>query len=410
MLKNNLNLRTILSDGCEAIEDYQVSEAEKANRAKTKFLSNMSHELRTPLNVIIGMCDIARHHIDDIGKVKDCLEKINKAGDHLIELVDSALDITRIEQGRELIKEQEINIDHFMNEIWTLLEALAADKSIMLDISARNVVNRRVLGDYGHMMQVIINLATNAIKYTPEGGFVKIWVEEKENDKKNKVTYEFICKDNGIGMSQDFIEHIFEPFARAEDSRVREINGVGLGMSIVNNIVKLLDGDIVIESCVGIGTTIKVRFDLELLKGQNLKEDINEFRLRELRKLEERRIILIAEDIQDNREVLETYLEDLGFEVECAENGEAVVDMFMASEEKFYRAIFMDIEMPVMDGYQATLMIRGLNRSDSNIPIIAMTANAFKDDRDEAARVGMDYYLTKPLKMERLEQIIHILD
>ena len=388
----------------------EKSEAERANIAKTKFLSNMSHELRTPLNVIVGMCDIARHHIDDIDKVKECLEKISKAGDRLIELVDNALDITRIEQGRELIKEQDMCVDDFAEEVRALLQPLAVQKSIVFDVSAKDVYNRKVIADYGHLLQVVVNLATNAIKYTMQGGFVKVRIKERGNNNPELATYEFMCKDNGIGMEPEFLEHIFEPFIRAEDSRVNQINGAGLGMSIVRNIVDMFGGTINIKSRPGVGTTVRVTFDFKISEGQDAIVDVDSFRQKKLQTLKDRRIVLVAEDQHDNQEVLVTYLEDLGYEVNIAENGEEVVDKFMASQEKFYRGIFMDIQMPVMNGYQACMMIRGLNRCDSNIPIIAMTANAFETDREEAFRAGMDYYLTKPLKMEQLGQIASVLD
>lgn len=404
MKKENLYTDIISYDNSE------VSEAERANIAKTKFLSNMSHELRTPLNVIIGMCDIARHHIDDIDKVRDCLDKISKAGDRLIELVDNALDITRIEQGGELIREQDMCVDDFADEVRSLLDPLAKQKSIVLDVSAEDVYNRKVVADYGHLLQVVINLATNAIKYTMQGGFVKIRIKEKGNNDTGVATYEFMCKDNGIGMDQEFLKHIFEPFVRAEDSRVNQIKGAGLGMSIVRNIVDMFGGTIKIKSRPGVGTTVRVVFNFRISEGQEAITDVDSFRQRRLQSLRERQIVLVAEDQHDNQEVLVTYLEDLGYEVDVAENGEEVVDKFMASEEKFYRGIFMDIQMPVMNGYQACVMIRGLNRCDSNIPIIAMTANAFDSDRDEAFRAGMDYYLTKPLRMEQLGQITDLLD
>lgn len=388
----------------------EISEAERANIAKTKFLSNMSHELRTPLNVIVGMCDIARHHIDDIDKVRECLEKISKAGDRLIELVDNALDITRIEQGRELIKEKDMCVDDFAGEVRTLLEPLAEKKSIVLDVSAKDVYNRKIIADYGHLLQVVINLATNAIKYTMQGGFVKVRIKERNNSNPELATYEFMVKDNGIGMDQEFIKHIFEPFVRADDTRVNQIKGAGLGMSIVKNIVDMFGGTIKIKSRPGVGTTIRVIFDFRISEGQDAIVDVDGFRQKKLQTLKERRIVLVAEDQHDNQEVLVTYLEDLGYEVDVAENGEEVVDKFMASQEKFYRGIFMDIQMPVMNGYQACVMIRGLNRCDSNIPIIAMTANAFESDREEAFRAGMDYYLTKPLKMEQLGRITELLD
>lgn len=321
-------------------------------------------------------------------------------------MVNKVLDITKIEQGKTLIKEKEFNIEELTKEIKNMLEPLAAQKNIIFRISDKEVVNRQIIGDYSHIMQIMINLGTNAIKYTPQGGFAEIKITELKNESVDTVTYNFVCQDNGMGMSEEFLERIFEPFVRGDDTRVNNISGSGLGMAIVKKIVEAMNGRITIKSTEGMGTKVTVDLDFKTVEGTKEVIDLESFKLQELQRLRNKKIILVAEDKIDNREVLVTYLEDLDYEVEAADDGEMAIDLFMESEEGFYKAILMDIDMPIMNGYQATLMIRGLNRSDNDIPIIAMTANVFSEDRDKAKKVGMDGYLTKPLKMECLENML----
>ncbi len=379
----------------------------KEHHIGKEFLSNMSHEVRTPLNVIVGMCDIAMRHTDDRNKVENCLRKISVAGDHLIELMDNLLDITKIEQGCIDIQEREFEVDKLVDEIKIMTESSASRKNLIFDIASGGVINRKVKGDYGHALRAMLNIVSNAVKYTPDGGFVKIVINEVYNSDPESTTYKFTCRDNGIGMSEEFLEKVYNPFVRADDIRVNQINGSGLGMSIVKKIVEALDGDIEIHSKEGTGTSVTMTFSFRV---SGVKRDLEEIRGQEHERITDRRIVLIAEDQQENREVLVDYLNDLGIHSEYAVNGEQAVDMFIESEEGTYKAVFMDIEMPVLDGYKASLMIRGLNRRDKNIPIIALTANAFQSDREKALKAGMDHYLTKPLKMDALSELLNKTD
>lgn len=370
----------------------------------SEFLSNMSHEVRTPLNVIIGMCDIALRHLDDRAKVESCLRKINVAGDHLIGLVNNLLDITKVDRGCMDIQNQEFEIDDLIEELKIMTETSAARKSLVFNITASDIVNRKIISDYGHLLRTFMNIVSNAVKYTPEGGYVKVMIREGSSSDPNRATYIFTCEDNGIGMSEEFIQKIYEPFARAGDIRVNRIKGSGLGMAIVKRIVDALDGIIEIESKEGTGTLVTITFSFEV-SGQ--KHNIDEIRTKEYELMNDKKVVIVAEDQTENREVLLNYLEDLNIEAATAANGEEALDLFICSEEGMYKAVFMDIEMPVLDGYQASMMIRGLNRSDSDIPIIALTANAFQSDREKAMRSGINYYLTKPLKMDALLELLN---
>lgn len=373
----------------------------------SEFLSNMSHEVRTPLNVIIGMCDIAMRHLDDRTKVESCLRKINVAGDHLIGLVNNLLDITKADRGCIDIQNQEFEIDDLIEELRIMTETSAERKSLVFNITANDVVNRRIISDYGHLLRTLVNIVSNAVKYTPEGGYVKAMIREESSSDPSRATYVFTCEDNGIGMSEEFIRKIYEPFARADDIHVNRTNGSGLGMAIVRKIVDALDGNIEIESKKGDGTSVKITFSFEV-SGQ--KKNIDEIRTKEHDLMNDKKVVIVAEDQIENREVLMNYLEDLNIEAATASNGEEAVDLFIGSEEGMYKAVFMDIEMPVLDGYQASMMIRGMNRSDSDIPIIALTANAFQSDREKAMRSGINYYLTKPLKMDALLELLNETD
>jgi len=377
-------------------------------KSSAKFLSNMSHELRTPLNVIVGMCDIARYHIEDSLKVRECLDKISNASDHLTDLLNDLLDISRMEQGAMPLNEDIFDLADMMEELRFMIEPMAAGKKQTCIISADGLRNSSVIGSQRHVMQILINLATNAVKYTPEGGVIKIRADEIYDPETGKYTYRFTCQDSGIGMTREFAERIFEPFVRADDVRVGRVTGTGLGMSIVKEIVDAMGGTIYVDSIKDVGTNICVFLEMRPAGNINGTETVQEDDGRESEDAVTERRVLVAEDRADNQEVLAGFLQTLGYDSDIASNGEEAVDMFMNSAEGCYKAVFMDMEMPVMDGCQSVMMMRGLNRSDVSIPVIAMTANAFNDDRNRAKQAGMDDYLIKPFKMCELQKILQI--
>lgn len=371
-----------------------------------KFLSNMSHELRTPLNVIVGMCDIARYHIEDSLKVRECLEKISNASDLLTELLNDLLDISRMEQGAMPLNEGVFDLSDTMEELRLMIEPMAVAKNQTCIISADGLRNRSVIGSQRHIMQILINLATNAVKYTPDGGVIKIRADEIYDPPTGRYTYRFTCQDSGIGMTREFAERIFEPFVRDDDVRVGRVTGTGLGMSIVKEIIDAMGGTIYVDSIKDVGTNVCVFIEMKPAAGNETSktETDNEGEIRE--DAEVNRKVLVAEDRADNQEVLAGFLQTLGYDSDIANNGEEAVDMFMNSSEGYYEAVFMDMEMPVMDGCQSVMMIRGLNRSDRGLPVVAMTANAFNDDRNRAKQAGMDDYLIKPFKLCELQNIL----
>ena len=516
----------------QALQDA-LMQAQHANRAKTTFLSNMSHDIRTPMNAIIGFATIAASHIDNKDQVRDCLQKVLSSSNHLLSLINDILDMSRIESGKVQIKEQECNISQVMHNLVNIIQPQVKAKQLELFIDTFEVANEEVIADALKLNQVFINLLSNAVKYTPAGGTITFRIMQKTTFRHGYGDYIFIVKDNGMGMSQEFVEHIFEPFEREVTTTQSGIQGTGLGMAITKNIVDMMDGTISVESEIGKGSTFTVELSLKLQDVEKNTEQIKE--LNGLRALvvdddfhvcdsvskmlkqigmraewttsgreaayraqlayeegdsyhtyiidwqmpetsgvetakkirsvvgedvpiiiltaydwtdieqEARKAgitafcakplfmsdlkaallaannlvdkedvaaewttadfggkrILLVEDIELNREIAEVILEQTGFVVESAPDGTDAVEMVIKSEEYYYDAVLMDVQMPIMDGYEATRTIRALPRNDvKTLPIIAMTANALEEDKEAALKNGMNAHIAKPIDMD----------
>ncbi len=524
----------------QALQDA-LMQAQHANRAKTTFLSNMSHDIRTPMNAIIGFATIAASHIDNKDQVRDCLQKVLSSSNHLLSLINDILDMSRIESGRVQIKEQECNISELMHNLVNIIQPQVKAKQLELFIDTFEVVNEDVIADSLKLNQVFINLLSNAVKYTPAGGTVTFRIMQKTTFRHGYGDYVFIIKDNGIGMSKEFVQHIFEPFEREVTVTQSGIQGTGLGMAITKNIVEMMNGTIDVESEAGKGSTFTVQLTLRLqdveknaeqlrelsgLRALVVDDDLNvcdsvskmlkqigmrsewttsgreaayrakvayeegdsyhtyiiDWQMPELSGVETARKIrkavgdeapiiiltaydwtdiedeakaagitafcakplfmsdlksallaannltdkdgesaaawtladfggkrvLLVEDIELNREIAEVILTEAGFLVETAPDGTDAVSMVSKSEENYYDAILMDVQMPIMDGYEATRTIRNMARKDvKDLPIIAMTANALEEDKEAALKNGMNAHIAKPIDMDIFISVLH---
>lgn len=380
-----------------------LAQANQANKAKSTFLSNMSHDIRTPMNAIIGFTSLAISHIDRKEQVEEYLQKIETSGKHLLDLINDVLDMSHIESGKVRLDEQPCNISSVMQELHSIIQADANAKQLDLHIDCENVLNKEIYCDVLRLNQILLNLMSNAIKYTNPGGTVSLRIIEKACELDGFSNYEFHVKDNGIGMSEDFVSHIFEPFERERNSTVSGITGTGLGMAITKNIVDMMRGTIAVKSKQGVGTECIVCLTLRLNSVASEEKTVKEAGEPKAKASAHTGRILLVEDNYLNQEIAAAILEDAGFRTETAENGQIAVDMLKNSEPGYYKLVLMDIQMPVMNGYEATIAIRKLdNKQLASIPILAMTANAFEEDRQEALRAGMDGHISKPIDIDKL--------
>ncbi len=381
--------------------------AESANRAKTRFLSNMSHDIRTPMNAILGFTTLAEQHIDDPETTRDYLKKIKSNSNHLLGLINDILDMSRIESGKLQLHPVNCNLDDFQNSLRDVILPQSTLKNIDFDIIEYNIKNRNFVADSLRLNQILINIIGNSVKFTNTGGKISLTIRQIPCKQKNMCSFEFTVVDNGIGMSQEIQNHLFEPFSREDSVQVQKIQGTGLGMSITKNIVDLMHGTIQVQSKLNEGTKTVVSLSFPIIKSEELeqsqKKDDSSIDVSEFVGCR----ILLVEDNQFNREIATTLLRDQGFEVDCAENGQIAVEKVKNASESYYSLILMDVMMPVMNGLEATKQIRKLdNPIKSSIPIIAMTANAFDEDRKNSLQAGMDDYISKPFNVKDLFKIL----
>ncbi len=381
----------------EALAELEKTkkEAEVANEAKTTFLLNMSHDIRTPLNGIIGMLDIADHFPDDLEKQNDCRIKVRNASKILLELVNDVLDRSKLESGEVVLEHVSFDLNDIVRDTYASVEKLAEDRDVEIIEEENSVIHYKLIGSPLHYKRILINIISNAIKYNKDHGKIYITLREIDSTEK-QATLEFICRDTGIGMSEEFMRHIFEPFTQENTSARSSYKGTGLGMSIVKSIVEKMNGTITVESVKDEGSTFKVVIPFEIndsyaLTGDENTESNEQYSIEGLN-------ILLVEDNDLNMEISEFLLKEDGANVIEALNGKEAVEIFRKSEIGQIDAILMDVMMPIMNGYDATNAIRNLDRKDAvTIPIIAMTANAFVEDKLKAKEAGMNGYISKPL-------------
>ena len=389
-------------------EELEIAkeQAQASNKAKSAFLFNMSHDIRTPMNAIIGFNNMALSHIDDKQTVEDCLKKSGSSSKQLLSLIDEVLDMARIESGVVKREYEPVDIVEISSElIDTIRESVDKDLSINTDFS--NVEHRFVLADKLHIGRILTNILGNSVKYTPDKGKIDFTINETSASSENCYGYDFIIEDNGIGMSQEFLEHVFEEFSREKTSTASGIQGTGLGMSITKRLVDLLDGKIDIKSKLGEGTRTSIHLEMETVDRKFVMKDEADDGIEINEDILKGKKVLLVEDNELNREIAEDMLSEEGMIVETVEDGDIAVEKMRNAIEGQYDVILMDIQMPRMNGYEATMAIRSLPGSyAAMVPIIAMTANAFEEDKQNAFASGMNGHLAKPIEISKLLKML----
>ena len=380
--------------------------ATMANEAKSNFLARMSHDIRTPMNAIIGMTALAASHTDQPERVRDCLEKISISSSHLLSLINEILDMSRIEKGKLELLEEPFHLETMLDNIYSIIKPTAMEKNHDITFSRKGVIHESLIGDANRVKQVLLNLITNAVKYTPDNGIIRVTTEEVPMGKAGWACYRFVVEDNGIGMSEEYMKQVFEPFSRAVVPVVQEQQGTGLGMSIAHGIVSTMQGDIHVESREGEGSSFTVTLNFRIQgkeqeRAGDMRDCIRDDDM-DCASLAGRRILLV-EDNALNMEIARAILCEHGLEVDGAENGQEAYERFTSSAPGTYEAVLMDLQMPVMDGCTAARMIRASSHPQARtIPIIALTANAFAEDVAKALTSGMNYHIAKPIDFHQL--------
>ena len=381
-----------------------AKKAEAANEAKTEFLQRMSHDIRTPINGICGVVNMADHYADDMEKQTEYRTKIKEASNLLLELANDVLDMSRLESGEVVMEEIPFNLSSIFKEVLIVIKQIAAEQNIRIVWEKKEIIHRELIGSPGHVKRVMMNILSNAVKYNRANGYIYLSCREIPSEQTEMPTMEFVCRDTGIGMTEEFQKYVFEPFAQEHTGSRTKFAGTGLGMAISKKLVEKMGGTINLESEKGVGTTFVIRvpfkIDLDVDKREEQK-DVSENSIKGLH-------ILLAEDNELNMEIAEFVLRNEGADVTKAWNGQEAVERFRKSRVGEFNVILMDIMMPVKNGYEAARLIRSLDREDAKtIPIIAMTANAFTEDRIRAKEAGMDEHIAKPVDAELLVKVIH---
>ena len=381
-----------------------AKKAEAANEAKTEFLQRMSHDIRTPINGICGFVNMADHYADDIKKQTEYRTKVKEASNLLLELVNDVLDMSKLESGEIVLEEIPFNLGSISREVFVVIEQMAAEQNIQIEWEKKEITHQDFIGSPGYVKRVMMNILSNAVKYNRENGHIYISCMEIPSEQPEMTIIEFVCRDTGIGMTDEFQKCVFEPFAQEHTGSRTKFAGTGLGMSIAKNLVEKMGGSISFESEEGAGTTFVIRIPFKIDPDADKREEQRNVSEKSIKGLH----ILLAEDNELNMEIAEFVLQNGGADVTKAWNGQEAVELFRKSELGEFDAILMDIMMPVMNGYEAAKKIRSLDREDAKtIPIIAMTANAFTEDRLKAKEAGMNEHIVKPLDVELLIKVIH---
>ena len=381
-----------------------AEKAEAANRAKTEFLQRMSHDIRTPINGICGMIDMADHYADDVEKQSEYRAKTKEASHLLLEMVNDVLDMSKLESGEVLLEEIPFDLRSVSEEILTVVHPMAAEQNIRIEWEDKEVIHRRLIGSPTHVKRVLMNILSNAVKYNRENGRIRVSCTEIPSGQPGRTGLKFVCRDTGIGMTEEFQKHIFEPFTQEHTGSHTKYAGTGLGMPITKKLVEKMGGTIAFESKEGEGTVFEITIPFQIDPDADKRDEQKEESEQSIKGLH----ILLAEDNELNMEIAEFVLQNEGAVVTKAWNGQEAVERFRRSSSGEFDVILMDIMMPVMNGYEAARTIRSLDREDARkIPIIAMTANAFTEDKLRAKEAGMNEHIAKPVDVKRLIKVIH---